>query len=62
MADSKDEEESDQQMARVQPSKPFTTHKRDRMSRLALLRKVAERGGIRHVLGGTLKLNVPREG
>ncbi len=46
-------------MARVKPGKPFAMQVRNRKARLELIRRVAERGGIRHVSAGTLKLLLP---
>ncbi len=46
-------------MARVKPGKPFAMQVRNGKARLELVRRVAERGGIRHVFAGTLKLSLP---
>lgn len=42
-------------------TKPYATRKNRQGFKLELLRRVARRGGVRHVSGGTLKLTLPRE-
>ena len=53
------DEEANPPMASVKPGKPFAMQVRNGKARLELVRRVAERGGIRHVFAGTLKLSLP---